>query len=178
MQREPIWKYLPFTCLVVAMNLVGLFVVFFLVLLISALSEDFWYAVGKQASVTGSLVPLWTCLALGFLQGACLRRSISAIAVPTGWLLACSLAYHAFRTEHYLDGEPTWPILLFPMLIVPALAALSAWHGSKWAAQRDRRELVWLAVTLLAFTLLFTYNRELFGLVPDGLRWRVWNCPL
>lgn len=178
MQKEPAWKYLPFTCLVAAMNLVGIFIALFTVELCAAASVVFYYAVEKQAAVTGSLVLLWTCLAMGFMHGACLRRSVSAVAVPAGWLVTGGLACFVFRSEHYVDRCPVWPVLLLPMVIVPALAALSAWHGSRWATRRDRREFVWLGVMLLVFSAFFIYNRELFGLVPDQIRWRIWNCPL
>lgn len=178
MAKEPVWKYPAFACLVAVMNLAGMFIALFAVQLASAVSEDFYYTVAKQECVTASLVLFWTALVMGFLQGVYLRRSMSALAVPSGSVFVGGLTCIAFISEHYLNRESAWPILLVVVIAVPAMAALSARHGSRWAAQRDRRELAWLAAMLLVFTLLLFYNRELFSLVPDRLRWRVWNCPL
>jgi len=136
-REELFWKYPAFMCLVAAVNLVALFIALFAVQSVSAVSQSFHYAVATQDRVTATLTLLWACLAISFLYGACLR----AIAVPAGWMLASWWAYLAFCSEHYPDGEPTWPLLLVPVVVALALAAISAWHGSKWATQRDWRDV-------------------------------------
>lgn len=176
-RKEPFWSYATYSCLITVMNLVGVFIAAFAVMLVSAPSERLYRAVA-EGGVATNLALVWASLGMGFLCGVHFRRTISAIAVPVGWVIASLLVYLGLHSEHWPDRGFPWPMLLIPLVGIPILAALSARHGSIWAAQRNRKELLWLVLMLLVFAILFWCNRELFALVPDQLRWRLWNCPL
>lgn len=176
-RKEPFWSYLTYSCLVAAMNLAGILIADIAALVVSAPLPSLYHALA-EGGVATSLALVWAGLAIGFVCGARLTRSVSAIAVPVGCILAGLLVYLELGREHWFDRRDTWPTLLIPLIVIPALAALSARHGSKWATRRNREDLLWLICMLLAFALLFWFNQELFGLIPDPLRQRMFSWHL
>lgn len=182
MHKDSLRGYATATALLIVLNLAALILSINGFLAVWATAGD-WFNVFGVFMVDGTIaywiVFFWTCLVIGFLEGADMRRQQSAVAVPFSWGLAGGLYMASdlvlgFRMpyEHYLSP------FLIAFLVLPVVAGLSAHHGHRFAEGRRRTEPIWLCAMLLVFFLLVFYNHQLFDLIPVELGRRIANWPL
>jgi len=113
--------------------------------------------------IAASLGVVLAVTCCGFVQGISLRRSLSVVAVPIGWLTLAAAGWLVFR-------YPMWPYGVLGFAVFPALASLAARRGDLYSVTHRRRHLLWLVVLCLLIVLPMLYNAALWKLIPSSIR--------